>query len=200
MKTEEEDFFTKIILHLQFKHKLNFFISPKDYDVICRWWDKRIPIQVITASIDHVISRRDEKQKKVSGFSSFYYEVKKSFQAFLQLNVGNENRDTQPPEMQTEPETTPLEHFLDHFPDPLLSLKDDFHTLNGQLKNAIDDAPPAIANTLIQKLVDLFREDPEITLRTEIFLKNLAPSLRNPEIENRYRFNYLKNKFHIPDF
>ncbi len=49
-----------------------------------------------------------------------------------------------------------------------------------------------------EKLLDRFREDGEFNAKTAWFLKNLAPPLRRPEIERRYRLNYLWGKYGIP--
>ena len=53
---------------------------------------------------------------------------------------------------------------------------------------------------LYDRLLILFKDHHELNLKVEMFMRNLSPQLRKPEIERRYRLNYLINHFHIPDF
>ena len=53
---------------------------------------------------------------------------------------------------------------------------------------------------LHRAMLDLFENDDDLNLRTEIFLKNLAEEIRRPEIVRKYRINYLYHRFRIPEF
>jgi hypothetical protein len=56
----------------------------------------------------------------------------------------------------------------------------------------------AEAGPLEEKLLAHFAADAELNAKAAWFLDNLAPALRRPEIERRYRLNYLMGKFAMP--
>jgi len=188
----------EIIQYLQNKYEIIFFITPKDFDVLYRWWEKRIPLRIVKESITNVVERWQEKGKIITGFANFRYEVKKVFQAFIQLSVGSEKSED---ETQTPEENDPLagiNHFFYNYPLQLTPLKKEFHDIYQKIK---DHESVAVELTRIHEtLVNLFKDDNELNLKVNIFLDNLSPVLRKPEIEQRYRLNYLVNKFNIPDF
>ncbi|MCK4765289.1 MAG: hypothetical protein KAW12_24020 [Candidatus Aminicenantes bacterium] len=185
------NYITRIIQHLDNRHGVIFFISPRDFDVLYRWWEKRIPLRLIEKSIANVVTRRERKRQLVTSFSNFYYEVKKNFKAFLELNVGAENKKE-----EKGKEFDEIDRFLENFPEALIELKEDFEQICRKVKAKEDfDLIP-----LHRKLLELFRDNRELELKVEIFLKNLAPRLRNAQIAGKYRLNYLLNKFHIPGF
>lgn len=184
------DYIIRVIQYLEYKHGIALFITTRDFDVLYRWWEKRIPLEIIKESISIVARRRAEKKKKIASISSFYFEVKKNFKAFLELQVGDGDRQEKINRYED------IENFLKDFPEKLLELKSEFETIFLQLKagNNYDLAP------VYEKLLDLFVNDEELNLKVEIFINQLAPRLRNPEIKKKYRLNYLLNKFNIPDF
>jgi hypothetical protein len=194
-KDDGYDYVTKVILYLDYTFGIHFFITPKDFDVLYRWFEKRIPLSIVKESISNVVGRWRVKNKKINGFSNFYYEVKKNFDAFLQLNVGAHVAEpcADRPEVSKYAE---VELFFENYPDPLTALREDLEELFRKIKNKehIDSAP------VYQKLVDLFKEDEELSIKAAVFARSLSPELRRPEIENRYRLNYLINKYRIPDF
>jgi len=191
--TDDKDFILKIIQYLQNTYGIIFFITTKDFDTLYNWWEKRIPLLLIKDSIAVVVNRWREKNREIYSFSNFKYEVRKNFKSFLQLNVGSTNeeqKDTSPEEEYGE-----INRFLHRFPPPLTDLKEDFEHIYTQIKN---NETPDLSD-IKNKLVKLFENDQELNIKTGIFLRNLVPELRKPEIEARYRQNYLINKFNIPD-
>jgi len=193
-KNNGYDFVTRAVLFLENTYGVHFFITPKDFDVLYRWFEKRIPFPIVKESIANVVERWKEKNKTVYSFSNFSYEVKKNFTTFLQLNVGATVDVT-----RDKPETdeyAEAQHFFDFFPPDLASLKQDFENIFRQVKNKeeIELAP------VYRKLVDLFEDDEELKIKVAVFSRSLAPELQKPEIENRYRLNYLLNKYRVPDF
>ena len=58
----------------------------------------------------------------------------------------------------------------------------------------------ADAGPVHEKLLSHFRDDAELNAKCAWFLNNLAPAPRRPEIEKKYRLNYLLHKFAIPSF
>lgn len=203
-KDEGYDFIIKVIQYLENSFKIYFFITPKDFDVLYRWYEKRIPLRVIEESIAAVVERWSQKNKKISSFSNFYYQVKKDFETFLQLHVGAESKTIPADSLAGDSENGNVkgnehavwENFFKNFPNELAALKEDFERIFQWVKNKENvEAAPIYA-----KLVDLFKDDETLKLKVAIFNRNLAPELRKPEIENRYRLNYLRSKYNIPDF
>lgn len=192
---EDKDFVIEIIQYLQNKYDIIFFITPKDFDVLYNWWEKRIPLRIVKESIINVVDRWKKKEKTINSFANFSYEVKKNFKAFLQLSVGSEN------EIQTPEEKDPfaeINDFFNNYPLQLTPLKEEFDNIYQKIKKnkSIDVELTRTHETL----VNLFKDDNELNLKVRIFLDNLSPVLRKPEIEQRYRLNYLINKYNIPDF
>lgn len=184
------DYIIPIIQYLETKHGITFFITTKDFDILYRWWEKRIPLKIIKESLSTVVGRWEAKKKKITSFSTFYYEVKKNFKVFLELNVGADVRDEKGEAYEE------IETFLTHYPEQLLDLKEDFETAYRKLK-----AKESFEiNPAQEKLLRLFENDEELNLKVEVFTRNLSPRLRSPGIKKKYRLNYLLNKFNIPDF
>jgi hypothetical protein len=195
---KDKDFVIEIIQYLQNKYEIIFFITPKDFDVLYNWWEKRIPLRIVKESITNVVERWKEKGKIITGFANFRYEVKKVFQAFLQLSVGSEKSEK---EIQTPEEKDPfseINHFFNNYPPPLNPLEEEFHDIYQKIKK--NESVDVELTRTHETFVNLFKDDKELNLKVRIFLDNLSPVLRKPEIEQRYRLNYLINKFKIPDF
>ena len=193
---EGQDFIVRIIQYLEYKHGIALFVTPKDFDALYNWWEKRIPLKIIKAAITNVVERWQEKEKNIYSFSNFRYEVRKNFKAFLQLNVGSETGNPETGKEEEKGELAEIENFFNNYPQELNELREDFEDLYRQLKNKESVEPEPVH----RKLSDLFKGDKELNLKARVFLRNLSPELRKPEIEHRYRLNYLLNKFNIPDF
>jgi hypothetical protein len=189
-KKADYDYIIKIIQYLETRHKIFFFITTKDFDLLFRWWEKRIPLKIIEDSISIVAARWKDRKKRIASFSSFYYEVKKNFKAFLELNVGAEVME------EKEDEYGQIENFFTNYPEELAGLKEEFANIYRKLQAKEDFELDAI----YEKLLTLFKNDDELGIKVEVFIKHLAPRLRSPEIKEKYRLNYLLNKFNIPDF
>ncbi len=189
-KISDYDFIIKIIQFLESKFGISFFITTMDFDTLYKWWEKRIPFKIIEESISNVINRWNLKKRKIYSFSNFSYEVRKNYKGFLELNVSVGKRE------EEKEEYDKIEKFFNNYPQELKELKKEFEDIHKMYKNKenID------INNIKEKLLSLFKENNELNLKTQIFLRSLAPALRKPEIEKRYRINYLLNKFKIPDF
>ncbi len=195
---EDKDFVIEIIQYLQNKYDMIFFITPRDFDVLYNWWEKRIPLRIVKESIINVVDRWREKGKAVNSFANFSYEVKKNFKAFLQLSVGSEESDNETKNPEEKDPFAEINHFFNNYPLQLTPLKEEFHHIYQKIKKN-ENVDVELTRTH-ETLVNLFKDDNELNLKVRIFLDNLSPVLRKPEIEQRYRLNYLINKFNVPDF
>ena len=188
--SSDYDYIIKTVQYLQNTHGIIFFITTKDFDIIYRWWEKRIPVEIIKKSISNVVKRWQGKKKKVYSFSNFSYEVKKDFNSFLEMNVGERSEE------KMENEKDVIEAFIQNYPQELSEIKGDFKEIFQKIKKH----KPFKPDRFYEKLLSIFEEDQELNLRTEIFFRGLSTELKKPELEKRYRLNYLLNKFKIPDF
>jgi hypothetical protein len=195
---KDKDFVIEIIQYLQNKYNVIFFITPKDFDVLYNWWEKRIPLRIVKESIINVVDRWKEKGKAINSFANFSYEVKKKFKAFLQLSVGSEESDNETKNPEEKDPFAEINHFFNNYPDQLTPLKEEFQDIYQKIKKN-ENVDVELTRTH-ETLVNLFKDDNELNLKVRIFLDNLSPVLRKPEIEQRYRLNYLINKFKVPDF
>lgn len=188
--TSDYDYIFDIINYLFYKHNISFFVTSKDFDILYGWWEKKISSELIKKSIDIVTERWIKKGKKIAGFSNFSYEVRKKYKALLELNVNID--DHEKPEIKLNK----IEFFFNNYPPELNELKDEFKAVYSCVKNNNIFEMEGVYS----KLLDIFKDDREIEIKSEIFLKNIAPELRTPEIIRKFRLNYIKNKFRIPDF
>ena len=189
---DDFDYIIKIIQYLDRQFAIRFFISSKDFDVLYRWWEKRIPFAVISESLRRVVERRLAKGRTVASFSVFSRDVRLDYQSFMTLAVGSERSERS----ETRNEHSEIKAFLSHFPDALDFLKADFTRLGSEFIQGNTADPGA----LHEKLLSYFQDDAELNAKCAWFLKNLAPDLRRPDIEKKYRLNYLLHKFAIPTF
>lgn len=194
-------YITRVIQHLDFQYKLSFFITPKDFDTLWNWSEKRIPMRVIRESFAAVIERWNAKNKPVTSFTNFKYEVRKNFKAFMELSVGSDNVVPQSAGKGTEPPAeenrfAEVERFMAGFPELLEPLREKFQAIYQDLKQERElELEP-----LHRQLLAMFKDNEELNVKTAVFLKNLDPKIRKPELEERYRLNFLLNKFRVPDF
>jgi len=181
------DYIIRIIQYLDQRHGVHFFISSRDFDILYRWWEKRIPEPVIRAALDRVVERHRLQQKPLARFAVFSNEVRRDFRSFLSLDVGRQ---------RSEPadEHAGIKKFLEQFPPALEFMKEEFAGFFAKVMGgeAADAAP------LQEKLLARFLDDGELNAKTAWFLKNISPSMRKPEIERKYRLNYLSGRFAIP--
>ncbi|HSQ35969.1 MAG TPA: hypothetical protein VLQ89_08260 [Candidatus Binatia bacterium] len=186
---DDYDYIIRIIQYLDRQFAIRFFISSKDFDVLYHWWEKRIPFAVVSGSLQRVVERRRARGKPVASFSVFSRDVRLDYQSFMTLNIGGARSEAGDGHGG-------IKAFLSHLPDALCFLKDDLEKLGA---DAVQGRAPD-AGPLHEKLLEHFKEDAELNAKCAWFLKNLAPDLRRPEIEKKYRLNYLLHKFAVPGF
>ena len=181
------DYIIRLIQYLDRRHGIRFFITSRDFDVLYRWWEKRIPEGLVRECLDRVVERSRRSSRPLSRFAQFSNEVRRGYDSFLALRVGS---------ARAEPvdENAATQAFLDALPPELECLRGDFAALFQNLRQGKAGA----AETLEEKLLELFAADDELNAKTAWFLSNLAPPLRRPEIARRYRLNYLLGKFNVP--
>lgn len=184
------DYIIRVIQYLENRHRITFFITCRDFDILYRWWEKRIPLGIVKESISAVLARRSEKKKPISGFNPFAFEVRKNFKAFLELQVGSERK------VETPDSGREIEDFLARLPGELAELREIFEEAFASLRAGQEP----VLEVLNSRLLALFKNDPELLMRLEVFSRHLAPQLRTPAVIEKYKLNYLWNRFHIPDF
>ena len=147
--------------------------------------------------------------KRFSKFCDFYGEAFSSKEALeiyiVKIRTANEREDEKDKdrrrreanlhvvERRQEPELPgrdPWSLFLEKLPEPLESLRADFEKYYQE-----KDGEEILTN----KLLALFKDNGELNLKTECFIKNLKPIQRKPETMLRYRKNFLFAKFAIPE-
>lgn len=181
------DFIIRVIQYLDLRYNIRFFIGSRDFDILYRWWEKRIPETVIRESLDRVVERRRRLSKPLERMSIFSGEVRRNHQSFLSLGIGRQRPEP-------DADRDPFSAFLSSYPPALEFMKKDFAEYSlGLLQGKAPAAGP-----LREKLLAHFQDDGELNAKTAWFLKNLAPQLRRPEIERTYRLNYLSGRFAIP--
>ncbi len=183
----DHDYIVRVIQYLDARHHIRFFITSKDFDVLYRWWEKGIPPAVIREAIDRVVERGRRRQRPPARFSAFAYEVRKGYQSFLSLEAGAGRPEPLDP-------FAAVDRFLAHLPPELEFVSAELASLFAAQRRGEAGAAAALE----EKLLERFRDDGELNAKTGWFLRNLAPALRRPEIERRYRLNYLWGKFGIP--
>ncbi len=184
------EFIVKIIDYFESKCNISFFITSKDFDVLYKWWEKKIPLKTIEKSIIEVCRRWNLKKKQIYSFSNFEYEVKKNHKKNMELNV-NVHEDI---EIRSVSER--VDDFFRDFPKDLMPIKKIFENEVSKIKRGSGGD----LNSVYSEMVLLFKNDNELKLRKKIFLKNLMPGLVNPELEKKFEINYLKKRYRIPDF
>ncbi len=187
---EDYDYIIRIIQFLESQFAIRFLISSKDFDVLYRWWEKKIPFHVVCRSLRRVVERRLAKNKPISSFAAFSHDVRREYSSFLSLQTGSTRQEG------GAEEHAEMKAFLQRFPVAIDFLKRDFELLAAEFLcgKAVDAGP------LHEKLLSHFQGDAELDARCSCFMKNLAPALRRPEIEKKYRLNYLLHRFSIPAF
>jgi len=186
---DDYDYIIRIIQFLDQQFAIRFFISSKDFDVLYRWWEKRIPFRVVSQSLRRVVARRQDKKKPITSFAAFSHDVRLDYQSYLSLNIGRVQGGE-------KDEHDAITAFMRRLPAALDFMKRDFERLAADaMKHEKVDFGP-----LHEKLLDHFRDDAELDAQCACFMQNLAPVLRRPEIERKYRLNYILHRFSIPSF
>jgi hypothetical protein len=180
-------FIIRVLQHLDLHHHVRFFIGSRDFDILYRWWEKRIPEALVREALDRVVERRRRLGKPLDRMSVFSGEVRRRYQSFLTLAVGRQRE-----EPGEEPDA--FAAFLASFPPALEFLRGDVEAYARERRQGSAPDP----EPLREKLLARFRDDGELNAKAAWFLRNLAPPLRRPEIERTYRLNFLLGKFGIP--
>ena len=129
---EDYNYIIKTVQYLQNTHGIIFFITTKDFDIIFRWWEKRIPVEIIKKSISNVVERWKAKKKNIYSFLNFSYEVRKNFKVFLEMSVGEEIKEKSANEYED------IENFFKNYPEELIEIKGDFEKIYQKFKNQKD--------------------------------------------------------------
>jgi AcrR family transcriptional regulator len=184
---DDYGYIIRLIQYLDRRHGIRFFIGSRDFDVLYHWWEKRVPEALVREGIDRVVERFRRRGRPLTRFSSFSTEVRRGYEAFLSLAVGGER-----PEPADEHAS--LKAFMAALPAELEFARNDLAAVFQRLQ----EGKPPDAGPLEEKLLSRFAADDELNAKCAWFLNNLAPPLRRPEIERRYRLNFLMGRYGIP--
>ncbi len=192
MNPEAFDYIIKTVRKASDLLHLNIFITPKDYDIIYRWWEKKISHSIIIESMQTVHARWCKKGKTITSYSSFNYEVKKNHKSALELQTGSHNEESSYATLNSDP----VETFYNSFPADLEFCRSELH----DLKNELDSGKIPDASDLNTKLLSHFSDNEKFTLECENFLNGLSPALRTDKIRERFLLNSIYSRYHIPEF
>lgn len=174
---------------LQRKFALYSIITPGEFDVLYRWWEKGIPLTVVEQAADEVVTRRKKQGKEPPKITHFAHTVRKLFAQHQEKIVGAHNL-TEDPSAGAKARN----HFLSNPPVEIADLvREHLHADSQDSLNCEQIV------CFQQALLDRFQDDEELARRCEVFSRYLAPALRSDELLNRYRLNLLLNRLAIPD-
>lgn len=193
---ERYKYIISIIHYLNSKYAIDFFISPKDFDLLMRWSEKKIPLNIIKKSIDRVVTRWLKKNKPVSSFVNFSYEVNKQYSLSADLDLGKHLKDRNQPVDRTLSECDELERFVEDIPAGLKGIAQDLLTIHRSIKENVLTTEQI--ECFYSKLTEEFKDDFDLNLKTKKFLNNLTEQFRNEQMKKQFQINYLLNRFNIP--
>lgn len=187
------DYIVGLIQFLDRRGGLRFFISTRDFDILYHWWEKGVPAALVQETMERVLERRRAKGRSVDSFHNFSADVRKAYRSFLERSVGS--RETAPvtPAAPAAAESAPPE--LELFPEHLQALRLEFQEMWRLCAagRSVQEEP------WWDKLLQACRDDEELNAKCDFFLRQLAPELRRPEIVARYRRNFLRHRYAIPE-
>ena len=192
-KAEDYSYLIKTINYLSEKHKISFFITSSDFDVLYSWWIKRIPENILYESIDIVINRWYKKNKTIDGFKRFSYEVRKNFNNFLELKVSPNYNTAENEEKKTD---DLVSDFINSIPELLNPIKESLVLLHNE---KIRERKQEYLDEISHILLDLHSKDEELEFKTNKFLMNLNKQIRTKEMADRYKINYIFSKYKFPE-
>ena len=146
---------------------------------------------MIKRSIDTVIlRRRNRKGRPVDSFLNFSHEVKKNIAIRHDLMTNAGIREEPPSELNK------IKEFFEKYPEEIREFEKDFRDLSGLADGE--------RRKKIEKIYDLlasrFRDEEDLNIKMKLFMGNLPDSMKNENIADKFRRNYLKGRFRIPDF
>jgi len=177
-----------VIQLLQREFNLYSVITPKEFDVLYRWWEKGIPLNIIQESVANVMMRRQKAGKELTGIQNFVHTVRKIFSSHQEKTIGKDGR--------TENELSGEKVRNDFLNNPPADIAD----LVEKCFSGAEGTPGKEQIELFfQAMTDRFAEDEELRRRTVLFAQHLAPALRTETLLSRYRLNLLISRYNIPD-
>lgn len=171
---------------------LRFFITSRDFDRLFRWWEKGIPEKLVLEALGRVAARKRKKNESLKSFFSCDNEVKKLFAAYREAGVGQVSRPQ--PEADTRHDESG-EFFKRPAPE-LAPFMGKFR----RLADAAPDCRSALSRELQEEILRAYENDLELQVQTEMFLRQLAPELRRPDLIRCFQIRFLHKKLGLPGF
>lgn len=189
-KSSDYEYIIEVIDIFRSDYNLNFFISPADFDILYRWWEKGVNLSIIRHSIENVVRRWRKRNRRINSVTNFSYEVRKNLKISRELNV-----NVNPEETKTESVEENIKNFLSDFPVNLEELKGDLREFisNRKRRNKTQ------LSKIYGRLIKLHCDDEELKIKKELFFRNISSSLKTVDLEKKYILNFLKRRYRFPD-
>ena len=178
-------YIVSVIHMLQQEFGLYSLVTPGDFDVLYRWWEKGVPLKILRDCTTEVVHKRQKQGKEKPGIRNLVHGVRKAHARSMEQSIGKQG--------QMAPPISLVDRQRDFFARPPEEIADLVSSLAaGSLEKEGVDA-------FYTALLKRFEGDEELQRRCEIFSAHLAPALRSEALLNRYRINLLIGRFAIPD-
>ncbi len=164
-------------------------VTPGEFDVLYRWWEKGIPLKIIRDCVADVLMKRGKQGRSQTKIRDYVHTVRKTFVRYQEQNVGGHGRLEQTPAPQQI-----WSEFLNGPPDEIADLVEQF--LVGLSEKGWETER---IDSFYRELMERYADDEELERKTTVFLQHLAPALRTEDLLKRYRLNLLISRFRIPD-
>jgi hypothetical protein len=152
-------YIVSVIELLQREFNLYFVVSPRDFDILYRWFEKRIPLDLIRGCVTDVQERRARQGKTLDRVGDLAYAVRKAFGQHQDRSVGAHG--TFVPALDVGAQRAA---FFDH-PPP------DIETLVSRFSEGLMPQPPLREAVLEfhRELLLQFEHDEELERRSTLF-------------------------------
>lgn len=182
-------YIVSVIQLLQSGHRIYSIVTPGEFDILYRWWEKRIPLSLIDECTAQVVSRRLTQGKAAPRIKDLAHAVRRGYTQYRERAIGSQGKTDYP----VVPASA-AEEFIRNPPPEIADLVAAILAPAPRFP-----VPGDVAAAFQQALLERFAGDEELERRTLNFSSHLAPALRSASLMERYRVNLLVSRFRIPD-
>lgn len=183
-------YIVSVLEMMQREFNLYFMVTPRDFDILYRWFEKRIPLTLIRDCVADVTERRQKQGRAIEGVGTLAHTVRTAFSHHQEKSVGAHSEKI----TAHEPGLKRAEFFS----EPPSEIKE----IVLLFQEGLQKSPPRREAVLAfhQAVLEKFAGDEELERRSTVFFNHLAPALRSDELLSRYRLNLLISRLGLPDF